>query len=92
MNAQPQWLFEAPLAHEAPGGQLSPPQQPHVRPGQPIDASTGPDLLNAAQVARAVPRSNALPICLRDVRYKESVNLACICCIRVKRDKPAAAL
>jgi hypothetical protein len=29
MNTQPQWLFEVPLAHETPGGQLSPPQLCH---------------------------------------------------------------
>lgn len=57
MNTQLPWLFEMPLAHEAVRGQLSPLPQPHVRPGQPIDASTGPGLLNAAQVARAVQQN-----------------------------------
>jgi len=54
MNTRTPWLFEAPLAHELAGGQLNPPQQPLVSPGQPIDASTGPDLLNPTQLARAV--------------------------------------
>lgn len=50
-------LFETPLAHELAGGQINSPQQPHVRLSQPIDASTGPDLLNAAQVVHAVQQN-----------------------------------
>lgn len=67
MSTQNPWLFEAPLAHEiphhtnssyeAPGGQRNPLQQSLIRPDQPIDASTGPDLLNPAQVARAVQQN-----------------------------------
>jgi len=57
MNTRTSWLFEAPLTHEVPGGQLSPPRQQLVRLGQPIDASTGPNLLNDAQVAHAVQQN-----------------------------------
>ena len=57
MNTRTSWLFEAPLTHEVPGGQLSPPRQQLVRLGQSIDASTGPNLLNDAQVAHAVQQN-----------------------------------
>ncbi len=57
MNTRTPWLFEAPIAHELDGGPPNPPQQTVIRLGQPIDASKGPDLLNTAQVARAVQQN-----------------------------------
>ena len=60
-------LFDAPLAHEVAGGQL-------------IDASAGPNLLNAAQVARAIQQNGVFeqrlwrgyydPISIYYLRYR----------------------